>query len=246
MDELRGTNSPSCGFNRTTPCKSLNEGLKKAHKFGTVYVIGQHSLQHTIMLIKSVIIKSDFLQTGIITSNAHIIFAFIVGCEAKRLELEGLHFENIETVYLHKRCDLHIIMRGITVNNTSGTKMKSIQLNAKNVPNSNSLRIYNSRFVNTSGISISYFNFVHLENCIFSGSTNADISNGLIHASKVQKLRISNCHFSAVVGSFLIVDQSSAIIMKTTFYGSTSFLGCAVFDRVKMFIIKETKFENCR
>ena len=34
VDELKGTNSQLCGANRSTPCKSLSEGLEKAEEFG--------------------------------------------------------------------------------------------------------------------------------------------------------------------------------------------------------------------
>ena len=120
MDEIKGTNSTLCGFNRTTPCKSISEGLRKAKEFGAVFVVGKHHLEQTILVNKSIKIISDDIQQSVITTDKSHNVALILKCNNKlNLTLQGICFENIGVLVSH--CDdSHISMNGILVKHATG------------------------------------------------------------------------------------------------------------------------------
>ena len=121
MDALTGTNKVSCGINRKTPCKDLSEGVKRTKKSGMVHVIGNHHLQHNVVLKKSIQIKADNIRQGRITSNGSVDFAFILQCEKKlKVKLKGLHFDSIGVFDVQCNNNPDIEIDNITVMNISG------------------------------------------------------------------------------------------------------------------------------
>ena len=82
VDQRTITIQSSCGKTRAKPCKDLIEGVKRTKNGGTLHIIGNHHIQHTIELSKSISIISENVKQGKITSIvASVDFAFKIRCK---------------------------------------------------------------------------------------------------------------------------------------------------------------------
>ena len=96
VDGSAGTNHALCGRARTAPCQDLGAGVSKAKPSGTVIVIGDHHLQQSIVLSKSINIITDTTKQGRIISDGSADVAFIrKRAQSFKVTLMGIHFSNI-------------------------------------------------------------------------------------------------------------------------------------------------------
>ena len=153
VDQRNGTNEMLCGKNRKNPCKDLVEGVRRSKVGGTVYVVGSHHLQQSVILSKSITTVTDNIEQGRITSDGSIDFAFTIeSSEDIDVTWESLHFDTIGLFKL-KDNDIkqNIFIDNVVVRNVS-TRKPTVVVEYSSISSLRTVRIHNSRFEDTTGL----------------------------------------------------------------------------------------------
>ena len=173
VNELTGTNEALCGTTWTTPCKDLSEGISRTKEYGIVYIMGNQHLLHTIVLKKSINIRSDIgKEKGKLSGSNNVVFQLRCGI---KVMLKELYFINIGVIDAHhcKHNKPHVVMDGITVMNTTG-QQRIIRVGKDERSygiKSGSLIVRNSLFQDTTGFYLLYMKNIQMCNCMFTNPT---------------------------------------------------------------------------
>ena len=247
-----GTNDPFCGSTQATPCKDLKEGVERTKEYGTLHVVGNHHLQQTIFLSKSINLTSNSIQRGKIISNGSIDCAFKLN--SKNFKVTGLHFEGIPVLIAYGSSNIEI--EGITAKNIHGGKPTIFCHNSRF--RDASLIIKNSRFQDSTGIVLKSVKNVYLFRCIFVNPTKMisspmeDPPTGLLDIFGSGRITFNACKFSHFKGAksgkpdiLVTLDRARSVeILDSTFLNATGG-GCVHIVGTTDAKIEGTKFERC-